>query len=485
MSLFDFRLQEIHNKLHAKELTVTDLVDAAYTRINEVDSKVQAFLTLNEENAKKSAKELDEQINTNPTRGFLFGLPIGLKDNIVTEGLTTTCASQFLSNYHPIYDATVVQKLKEAQTVTIGKLNMDEFAMGGSNENSSFHLTYNPWNLEHVPGGSSGGSAAAVASGEVYFSLGSDTGGSIRQPAAYCGIVGLKPTYGLVSRFGLVAFASSLDQIGPLTKNVEDSAYLLQAITGHDPKDSTSAKVDIPDYISSLTGDVRGLRIAVPKEYLGKGIDPAVKERVLEALKVLEGLGAIWEEVSMPHSDYAVATYYLLSSSEASSNLARFDGVRYGVRSEQANNLLDVYQMSRSEGFGPEVKRRIMLGTYALSSGYYDAYYLKAQKVRTLIKQDFDNVFEKYDVVIGPTAPTTAFKIGEQTDDPLTMYLNDILTIPVSLAGIPAISVPCGFVNGLPVGLQIIGKALDESTVLRVAHAFEQHSEHHKARPQL
>jgi aspartyl-tRNA(Asn)/glutamyl-tRNA(Gln) amidotransferase subunit A len=485
LSLFDFRLQEIHNKLHAKELTVTDLVDAAYTRINEVDSKVQAFLTLNEENAKKSAKELDEQINTNPTRGFLFGLPIGLKDNIVTEGLTTTCASQFLSNYHPIYDATVVQKLKEAQTVTIGKLNMDEFAMGGSNENSSFHLTYNPWNLEHVPGGSSGGSAAAVASGEVYFSLGSDTGGSIRQPAAYCGIVGLKPTYGLVSRFGLVAFASSLDQIGPLTKNVEDSAYLLQAITGHDPKDSTSAKVDIPDYISSLTGDVRGLRIAVPKEYLGKGIDPAVKERVLEALKVLEGLGAIWEEVSMPHSDYAVATYYLLSSSEASSNLARFDGVRYGVRSEQANNLLDVYQMSRSEGFGPEVKRRIMLGTYALSSGYYDAYYLKAQKVRTLIKQDFDNVFEKYDVVIGPTAPTTAFKIGEQTDDPLTMYLNDILTIPVSLAGIPAISVPCGFVNGLPVGLQIIGKALDESTVLRVAHAFEQHSEHHKARPQL
>jgi aspartyl-tRNA(Asn)/glutamyl-tRNA(Gln) amidotransferase subunit A len=485
LSLFDFRLQEIHNKLNAKELSVTDLVDEAYTRIKEVDSKVQAFLTLNEENARKSAKELDGQLGQNGTRGFLFGLPIGLKDNIVTEGLTTTCASQFLSNYNPIYDATVVQKLKEAQTVTIGKLNMDEFAMGGSNENSSFHLTYNPWNLNHVPGGSSGGSAAAVASGEVYFALGSDTGGSIRQPAAYCGIVGLKPTYGLVSRFGLVAFASSLDQIGPLTKNVEDSAYLLQAITGHDPKDSTSAKVDIPDYISSLTGDVRGLRIGVPKEYLGKGIDPAVKDKVLEALKVLEGLGAVWDEVSMPHSDYAVAAYYLLSSSEASSNLARFDGVRYGVRSEQANNLLDVYQMSRSEGFGPEVKRRIMLGTYALSSGYYDAYYLKAQKVRTLIKQDFDNVFEKYDVVIGPTAPTTAFKIGEQTDDPLTMYLNDILTVPVSLAGIPAISVPCGFVNDLPVGLQIIGKALDESTVLRVAHAFEQQTEHHKARPQL
>lgn len=485
MSLFDLRLQEIHNKLHTKELSVTDLVDTAFTRIKEVDSKVQAFLTLNEENALGRAKELDEQLSQGSSRGVLFGLPIGLKDNIVTEGLTTTCASRFLSNHTPIYDAAVVQKLKEAQSVTIGKTNMDEFAMGGSNENSAFHPTYNPWNLDHVPGGSSGGSAAAVASGEVYFALGSDTGGSIRQPASYCGIVGMKPTYGLVSRYGLVAFASSLDQIGPLTKNVEDSAYLLQAITGHDPKDSTSAQVDIPDYISSLTGDVKGLRIGVPKEYLGKGIDPAVKEKVLEALKVLEGLGAVWEEVSMPHSEYAVATYYLLASSEASSNLARFDGVRYGIRSDHAKNLLDVYQMSRNEGFGSEVKRRIMLGTYALSSGYYDAYYLKAQKVRTLIKQDFDQVFEKYDVIIGPTAPTPAFKIGEQLDDPLTMYLNDILTIPVNLAGIPAISVPCGFVNGLPVGLQVIGKALNESTVLRVAHAFEQNTEHHKQRPKL
>jgi aspartyl-tRNA(Asn)/glutamyl-tRNA(Gln) amidotransferase subunit A len=485
LSLFDLRLQDIHTKLHDKELSVTDLVEAAYTRIAAVDSKVQAFLALNEENARSSAKTLDEQLSQGDSRGILFGLPIGVKDNIVTEGITTTCASQFLSNYAPIYDATVIQKLKEAQTVTIGKLNMDEFAMGGSNENSSFHPTYNPWNLDCVPGGSSGGSAAAVAAGEVYFSLGSDTGGSIRQPAAYCGIVGMKPTYGLVSRYGLVAFASSLDQIGPLTKNVEDSAYLLQAISGYDPKDSTSAQVDIPDYISSLTGDVKGLRIGVPKEYLGKGIDPAVKEKVLEALKVLESLGAVWEEVSMPHTEYAVATYYLLASSEASSNLARFDGVRYGVRAEQANNLMDVYQLSRSQGFGPEVKRRIMLGTYALSSGYYDAYYLKAQKVRTLIKQDFDQVFEKYDVIIGPTAPTPAFKIGEQSNDPLTMYLNDILTIPVSLAGVPAISVPCGFVDGLPVGLQVIGKALDESTVLRVAHAFEQHTDHHKQRPQL
>jgi aspartyl-tRNA(Asn)/glutamyl-tRNA(Gln) amidotransferase subunit A len=485
LSLFDLNLQQIHAKLQGKEITVADLVDQSYTRIGQVESKVRAFLTLDEENARQAAARLDEQLASGHTHGDLFGLPIGIKDNMVTEGLRTTCASKFLSNYNPIYDATVVSKLKEAQTVTIGKLNMDEFAMGGSNENSAFHPTHNPWNTDYVPGGSSGGSAAAVAAGEVYFSLGSDTGGSIRQPAAYCGIVGLKPTYGLVSRYGLVAFASSLDQIGPLTKNVEDSAYLLQAIAGYDAKDSTSAKVDIPDYLSALTGDVKGLRIGVPKEYMGKGIDPAVKEKVLEALKVLEGLGAVWEEVSLPHSEYAVATYYLLASSEASSNLARFDGIRYGVRSDNANNLLDLYHLSRSEGFGPEVKRRIMLGTYALSSGYYDAYYLKAQQVRTLIKQDFDQVFEKFDIIIGPTAPTPAFKIGEQSNDPLTMYLNDIMTIPVSLAGIPAISVPCGFVNELPVGLQVIGKALDEATLLRVAHAFEQHTDHHKQRPQL
>lgn len=485
MSLLSLRLQELHNKLHAKEITVSDMVDESYKRIAAVDGKVRAFLKLDEDNARKAAKALDEQSGEGHPRGLLFGLPIGVKDNIVTEGVTTTCASQFLSNYNPIYDATVVSKLKEAEAVSVGKLNMDEFAMGGSGENSSFYPTHNPWNLEYVPGGSSSGSAAAVAAGEVYFSLGSDTGGSIRQPAAYCGIVGMKPTYGLVSRYGLVAFASSLDQIGPLTKNVEDSAYLLQAIAGHDSKDSTSLNTDIPDYIGSLTGDVQGLRIAVPKEYLGQGIDPKVKDAVLTALKVFEGLGAVVEEVSLPHSEYAVAAYYLLASSEASSNLARFDGVRYGVRADNPKNLLDVYLKSRSEGFGNEVKRRIMLGTYALSSGYYDAYYLKAQKVRTLIKRDFDQVFEKYDVVIGPTAPTTAFRIGSQTDNPLTMYLNDILTIPVNLAGIPAISVPCGFSDGMPVGLQIIGKALDESTILRVAHAYEQHTDFHKQRPQL
>ncbi|RUT28916.1 Asp-tRNA(Asn)/Glu-tRNA(Gln) amidotransferase subunit GatA [Paenibacillus zeisoli] len=484
MSLFDLRLQEIHNKLHAKELSVTDLVGEAFAAIGERDERIQAYLTLDEAGARAAAARLDNKLVSGEEKGLLFGLPVGIKDNMVTEGLRTTCASQFLSNYNPIYDATSVLKLKQADSVTIGKLNMDEFAMGGSNENSSFQPTRNPWDLSRVPGGSSGGSAAAVAAGEAYFTLGSDTGGSIRQPASYCGVVGLKPTYGRVSRYGLVAFASSLDQIGPVTKNVEDAAYVLQAIAGYDSKDSTSANVEVADYISALTGDIKGLRIAVPKEYL-EGIDPKVKETVLEALRVLESLGAVWEEVSLPHTEYAVAAYYLLASSEASSNLSRFDGVRYGVRADHAGNLLDLYHESRSQGFGPEVKRRIMLGTYALSSGYYDAYYLKAQKVRTLIKRDFDQTFEKYDVIIGPTAPTTAFPLGSQVDDPLTMYLNDILTIPVSLAGVPALSVPCGFADGLPVGLQIIGKAFDESTILRTAHAYEVHTEHHKKRPVL
>ncbi|GAE28176.1 aspartyl-tRNA(Asn) amidotransferase subunit A [Halalkalibacter wakoensis JCM 9140] len=412
-------------------------------------------------------------------------MPIGVKDNIVTKGLRTTCSSRILENFDPIYDATVVQKLRGAQSITIGKLNMDEFAMGSSTENSAFQETKNPWNLETVPGGSSGGSAAAVAAGEVPFSLGSDTGGSIRQPAAFCGVVGLKPTYGRVSRFGLVAFASSLDQIGPITRNVEDNAYLLQSITGVDPMDSTSANVEVPDFLSALTGDVKGLKIAVPKEYLGEGVQEEVKQSVLDALKVLEGQGATWEEVSLPHSKYALATYYLISSSEASANLSRFDGVRYGYRTDNAENLIEMYKQTRAEGFGNEVKRRIMLGTFALSSGYYDAYYKKAQQVRTLIKQDFEKVFENYDVIIGPTTPTPAFKIGENTKDPLTMYANDILTIPVNLAGVPGISVPCGFKDGLPLGLQIIGKHFDESTVLRVAHAFEQATDYHTQKPTL
>lgn len=485
MPLFDQKLSELKASLHKKEITVSDLVDESYKRIEAVDGKVNAFLALDEEKARAYAKELDEAIGTRDEFGLLFGMPIGIKDNIVTKNLRTTAASKILENFDPIYDATVVQHLQKAEAVTIGKLNMDEFAMGSSTENSGYKVTKNPWNLETVPGGSSGGSAAAVAAREVPFALGSDTGGSVRQPAAYTGVVGLKPTYGRVSRFGLIAFASSLDQIGPLTTSVEDNAFLLQAISGVDPMDSTSANVEVPDFLSALTGDVKGLKIAVPKEYLGEGVNEEVKQSVLDALKVLEAQGATWEEVSLPHSKYALATYYLLSSSEASANLARFDGVRYGYRSDNAKNLIELYKQSRSEGFGEEVKRRIMLGTFALSSGYYDAYYKKAQQVRTLIKKDFEDVFEKYDVIVGPTTPTPAFKVGEKTDDPLTMYANDILTIPVNLAGVPGISVPCGFSNGLPLGLQIIGKHFDESTVYRVAHAFEQATDHHKAKPEL
>jgi aspartyl-tRNA(Asn)/glutamyl-tRNA(Gln) amidotransferase subunit A len=483
VSLFDYKVSDLHELLHKKELKVTDLVEESYKRIAQVDDKVQAFLTLDEEKARQTANSLDEKLTANSANSLLFGMPIGIKDNIVTKGLRTTCASKILENFNPIYDATVVQMLQQQETVTIGKLNMDEFAMGSSNENSHYQKTRNPWDLERVPGGSSGGSAASVAAGEVLFSLGSDTGGSIRQPAAFCGVVGLKPTYGRVSRFGLVAFASSLDQIGPITRSVEDNAYLLQAISGLDPMDSTSANVDVPNFVSALTGDVKGLKIAVPKEYLGEGVTETVRQSVLEALKVLEKQGAVWEEVSLPHSKYALAAYYLLSSSEASANLARFDGVRYGYRTPNADNLLDLYKKSRSEGFGDEVKRRIMLGTFALSSGYYDAYYKKAQQVRTLIKKDFEDVFEKYDCIVGPTTPTPAFKIGENIDDPLTMYANDILTIPVNLAGVPGISIPCGFDNGLPLGLQIIGKHFDEATIYRVAHAFEQATDFHKVKP--
>ncbi|CAM3996259.1 Asp-tRNA(Asn)/Glu-tRNA(Gln) amidotransferase subunit GatA [Mesobacillus zeae] len=483
MSLFDHKVSELQALLHKKEINVSDLVDASFKRISEVDGKVQAFLTLDEEQARLKAVALDEKLGKE--EGSLFGMPIGIKDNIVTKNLRTTCASKILENFDPIYNATVMDKLHKADTITIGKLNMDEFAMGSSNENSGFQKTFNPWNLETVPGGSSGASATSVAAGEVPFSLGSDTGGSIRQPASFCGVVGMKPTYGLVSRYGLVAFASSLDQIGPITNTVEDNAALLGAIAGHDRMDSTSANVSIPDYASALTGDVKGMKIAVPKEYLGEGVSPEAKQSVLDALKVLENLGAEWEEVSLPHSKYALATYYLLSSSEASANLSRFDGVRYGYRTPDAENLIDMYKKTRAEGFGDEVKRRIMLGTFALSSGYYDAYYKKAQKVRTLIKKDFDDVLAKYDVIVGPTTPTPAFKIGENTSDPMTMYANDILTIPMNLAGVPAISVPCGFAAGLPLGLQIIGKHFDESSVYRAAHAFEQATDFHKQKPQL
>ncbi|PKG44611.1 MULTISPECIES: Asp-tRNA(Asn)/Glu-tRNA(Gln) amidotransferase subunit GatA [unclassified Planococcus (in: firmicutes)] len=482
MKLADKTAKELQELLHSKELTIADLTEATFKRIKELDPQVDAFLALNEEQATKQAAEMD-QTDTGE-RGPLFGLPIGVKDNIVTEGLETTASSLILKGFNPIYNATVVDKLREAGMIIVGKLNMDEFAMGSSNENSYYKNTKNPWNLETVPGGSSGGSAAAVAAGEVPFTLGSDTGGSIRQPAAFCGVVGMKPTYGRVSRFGLIAYASSFDQIGPITRTVKDNALLLNAISGHDEKDSTSANVEVPDFTAALTGDIQGLRIGVPKEYFAEGVSEASKQAVKDALKVLEEKGATWEEISLPHSKYALSTYYILASSEASSNLSRFDGIRYGYRTEKAGSLLEFYMNTRSEGFGDEVKRRIMLGTYALSSGYYDAYYKKAQKVRTLIKQDFDKAFENFDVIVGPTTPTPAFKIGEIIDDPLTMYANDILTIPVNLAGVPAISVPCGFENGLPLGLQIIGNYFDEETVYRVADAFEQATEFHKETPQ-
>jgi aspartyl-tRNA(Asn)/glutamyl-tRNA(Gln) amidotransferase subunit A len=465
-------IREIHRQLAKKERNVTEIVEESLHKIKEVQPQIGSFLAINEEGAIEKAKELEQKLSTTSERGILAAIPTGVKDNLCTEGLTTTCASQLLANYQPIYNATVVNKLLASDAIIMGKTNMDEFAMGSSNENSSFHPVKNPWDTTRVPGGSSGGSAAAVATGAVTFALGSDTGGSIRQPAAFCGVVGLKPTYGRVSRFGLVAFASSLDQVGPVTQNVEDAAYVLQAISGHDELDSTSVNKEVPDYLSALTGEIKGLKVAVPREMLGEGTDPEVKAQIEKAVKQLEALGAHISEVSLPNLEYAVATYYILAPAEASSNLARFDGIRYGVR--QGKNLLDIYEQSRSNGFGPEVKRRIMLGTYALSSGYYDAYYLKAQKARTLIKQDFDHIFATHDVIVGPTAPTTAYQIGEKISDPLTMYLDDICTIPMNLAGLPAISVPAGLAQGLPVGLQIIGKAFAEETVLRVAHAYEQ-----------
>lgn len=482
MTLFKRSSKELQEGLHNGELTIADLTNEAFNTIERVDGDVQAFLTLNKEKAQLEAVEMDKV--PFEKRGPLFGLPIGVKDNIVTEGLETTCASKMLEGFMPIYDATVMKKLRNAGMITIGKLNMDEFAMGSSSETSYFKTPKNPWNFEHVAGGSSGGSAASVAAGEVPFSLGTDTGGSIRQPAGYCGVVGMKPTYGRVSRYGVVAFASSLDQVGTITRNVYDNALLLETIAGVDPSDSTSANIPVPNYVANLNGDVKGLRIAVPKEFFVEGVDDAVRQSVLDALEVLKGLGATVEEVSLPHTKYALSAYYIISSSEASSNLSRFDGIRYGFRAENVENLMDLYKETRSQGFGDEVKLRIMLGTYSLSAGAYDAYYKKAQQVRTLIKEDYDKVFENYDVIIGPTTPTTAFKIGENVDDPLTMYANDILTIPVNLAGVPAISIPCGFDNGLPIGLQIIGKHFDEETIYRTAYAFEQATDFHKQTPQ-
>ena len=417
--------------------------------------------------------------------GPLAGIPMQIKDNMCTRGIATTCSSRMLESFVPPYDATVVERLRDRLAVMVGKGNMDEFAMGSSTENSAFFPTRNPWDLQRVPGGSSGGPAAAVASGESVYALGSDTGGSIRQPASLCGIVGLKPTYGLVSRYGLVAFASSLDQIGPLTRDVSDCAIVLNAIAGGDPRDSTSIPAETPDYTAALTGDVRGLRVGVPREYYAEGIDPAVADTLRAALAKLEELGAVVEETSLPHTAYALAVYYILAPSEASANLARYDGVKYGYSAQDAGGMWDAMELTKQRGFGPEVKRRIMLGTYALSAGYYDAYYLKAQKVRTLIGREFRDAFRRFDVLVTPTSPTVAFRLGDKVEDPVQMYLSDVCTIPVNIAGLPAMSVPAGFVDGLPVGMQIIGRPLGEETILRAAHAYEQATEWHTMRPEL
>jgi len=485
MELYRLTAHELADLLKTRQISCMELTQAVLNRIKDVDEKVRAYVTVTEEEALKRAAELDEEFKTMESNSPLKGIPAAVKDNMCTRGIKTTCSSKILYNFLPPYNATVVEKLDESGFILLGKTNMDEFAMGSSTENSAFFVTANPWDLQAVPGGSSGGSAAAVAADEAVFALGSDTGGSIRLPAAFCGVVGLKPTYGYVSRYGLIAYASSLDQIGPITKDVADCALVMNAIFGYDPKDSTSAEVDVPDFTGFLKNDVRGLKIGVPKEYFGEGIHEGVKKAVWDAIELLKDLGAELDEVSMPHTDYGLATYYIIAPAEASSNLARYDGIQYGYRAENFQDLIDLYKKTRSEGFGPEVKRRIMLGTYALSSGYYDAYYLKAQKVRTLVKQDFDRAFEKFDVLISPTSPTPAFKIGAKTDDPLTMYLTDVCTIPINLAGVPAISIPCGFSEGLPVGLQIIGKPFDEGTLIRTAYTFEQNTDFHKKRPGL
>jgi aspartyl-tRNA(Asn)/glutamyl-tRNA(Gln) amidotransferase subunit A len=476
---------ELHSLLAAKKLSSVELAEAVFGRIEKVENKVRAYVTLMKEEALKAARRADDKLKKGEPLAPLEGIPIALKDNLCTKGTLTTCSSKILANYIPPYNATIIEKLQKIGAVPTGKTNLDEFAMGSSTENSGFHPTHNPWDTDRVPGGSSGGSAAAVAADECILALGSDTGGSIRQPAAFCGVVGLKPTYGRVSRYGLVAFASSLDQIGPLTKDVTDCAILLNAISGHDLKDSTSADLPVPDYRKALVNDAKRFRLGLITELTGKGIDEQVKKAVREAARKLESLGAIVEEVSLPTFEYAVATYYLIAPAEASSNLARYDGVKYGHRSKEGSDLINMYYNTRREGFGPEVKRRIMLGTYALSAGYYDAYYLKALKVRQLIKEDFDKAFKRFDVLLSPTAPSVSFKIGEKTADPLSMYLSDIATIPVNLAGLPAISLPCGFADGLPIGLQLIGETFAEEKLLQVAYTYEQNTEWHKRKPNL
>lgn len=479
-------IRELHHQLVQKERSAVEITQAALDQIQALEPKLRSFLHLTPERALQQARGIDAQIAAGDAVGLLAGIPLALKDNICTNGVRTTCASKILENFVPPYDATVASRIAAAGAITVGKTNLDEFAMGSSTENSAFQVTANPWDLERVPGGSSGGSAAAVAGGECPIALGSDTGGSIRQPASFCGVVGMKPTYGLVSRYGLVAFASSLDQIGPFATTVEDAAILLEAIAGYDPKDSTSLKVDIPNYAAQLKPELApGTKVGVITETMGEGLDPEVKKAVTAAIAQLEELGADVREISCPQFSYGLPTYYIIAPSEASANLARYDGVRYGFRDPSGEDLVDMYMKTRAEGFGPEVKRRIIIGTYALSAGYYDAYYLKAQKVRTLIKQDFERAFEEVDVLVSPTSPTTSFKAGAKSA-PLSMYLLDLMTIPVNLAGLPALSLPCGFdTAGLPIGLQIIGGVLQEQTVFQVAHAYEQATDWHKRSPSL
>ena len=476
---------ELAGKIKNKELSSVEVTKAFLDRIEKVDTKVKAYISVCKDYALKQAKISDDKIAKGEKIGALEGVPIAIKDNILIKDIKMTAASKILENYIAPYDATVITKLKHAGAVFVGKANLDEFAMGSSTENSAFFTTRNPWNIEHIPGGSSGGSACAVAAMTAPLALGTDTGGSIRQPASCCGIVGVKPTYGRVSRFGAVAFASSLDQIGPMSKTVEDSALLLNIIAGYDRKDSTSINIEVPNYLENIKDSIKGLKIGLPKEYFIDGLDKDVKNALDKAIEVYKSLGAEIIEISLPHTDYAVAVYYIICCSEASSNLARYDGVRYGFRAN-CNNLLDEYQKSRGQGFGAEVKRRIMLGTYALSAGYYDAFYGKAQKVRTLIKQDFENAFNKVDIILTPSAPTPAFKIGEKSSDPLQMYLSDIFTISCNLAAIAAISVPCGFSQkGIPIGMQLLTKHFDEKTMFKVAYAYEQATSWHKEFPKI
>ncbi len=483
--LLEKTIHEVSSDLKAKKVSAVELTKSAMDYLEEIEPKVQSFITITRDEALKQAAEADKRLASGKDIPPLTGVPIAIKDLLCTKGIRTTCASRMLETFKPPYNATVVEKLYGAGAVSVGKTNMDEFAMGSSTETSFYKKTRNPWNLNCVPGGSSGGSAACVSADQAFASLGSDTGGSIRQPAALCGIVGLKPTYGRVSRYGLIAFASSLDQVGPFGKDVEDCALMLGVIAGHDAKDSTSADLPVPDYVAEAKKGVKGLKIGLPKEFFPEGLNREVSVAVKDAIAKLQSLGAEVMEVSLPSSPYGLAAYYVLAPSEASSNLARYDGVRYGLR-EPGENIMEMYSKTRAAGFGSEVKRRIMLGTYALSSGYYDAYYLKALKVRRLIKQDYDKAFEKVDVIATPTAPNPAFRFGEKTGDPLSMYLEDVFTVSINITGLPGLSVPCGMSkSGLPIGLQLIGKAFDEATLLRAAYAYEQATPWHKQKPSL